>query len=122
NEGNLRQVITKNPQELTWKKIIRVLYNISLGLSIMHRDGYYHKDFHSGNISNSLIDGDVVPVISDFGLCRPAHESSADNTVYGVIPYVAPEVLCSEGYSFNADIHGFGMMMWEMLSGEPPFI
>src|SRR5581483_11241944 len=43
-------------------------------------------------------------------------------TLYGVIPFVAPEVLKGEGYTDKADVYGFGMIMWEIISGEPPFI
>ena len=55
-------------------------------------------------------------------MSRPANENSADETVYGVIPFVAPEVLRGGKYTEKADVYGFGMIMWEILSGEPPFI
>ena len=47
---------------------------------------------------------------------------SKDKAVYGVIPFVAPEVLQGGKYTDKADIYGFGMIMWEILSGEPPLI
>ena len=64
----------------------------------------------------------IVPTISDFGMCRPTNESLSDKAVYGVVPFVAPEVLRGGRYTQKADVYGFGMIMWEILSGEPSFI
>jgi serine/threonine protein kinase len=124
NGGNLREVIKKNHSILTWNKIIRVLINISNGLFNIHGQNYYHKDFHSGNILNEISKDNTLisPVISDFGLCCPANQSSADKALYGVLPFVAPEVLRGEEFSKAADIYGFGMLMSEVISGEVPFI
>ena len=65
----------------------------------------------------------ILSFISDFGLCRPAYEeSSANKTVFGVLPFVAPEVLQGGLYTKAADVYGFGMVMYEIIAGEPPFI
>ncbi|CAG8471623.1 463_t:CDS:2 [Acaulospora morrowiae] len=64
----------------------------------------------------------LIPTISDFGLCRPANENSVNQSLYGVLPFVAPEVLRGEKFTKAADIYGFGMIMFEIISGEPPFI
>jgi serine/threonine protein kinase len=55
------------------------------------------------------------------GLCRPASEQSNDGKIYGVLPYVAPEVLRGKQYSPAADIYSFGIVMNEFLSEEYPF-
>ena len=125
NGGNLRRLIAEHHTELTWKKVIYMLRNVSGGLNNVHRRNYHHKDFHSGNILNSIDSQYIESVISDFGMSRPADKNSNDEndkTLYGVIPFVAPEVLRGEDYTKAADIYGFGMIMWELLSGEPPFI
>ena len=123
NGGNLRRLISKQRAQLTWKKVILMLDNISFGLYSIHQQNYHHKDFHSGNILNSIINNDYFrSVISDFGMSCPANESSKDKAVYGVIPFVAPEVLQGGEYTNKADVYGLGMIMWEILSGEPPFI
>ena len=119
----MRRLISENHTELTWEKIIRMLCDISDGLSKIHQQNYHHKDFHSGNILNSFVRHcGIISVISDFGLSRPANESSTDKAVYGVLPFVAPEVLQGGEYTRAADVYGFGMIMWEIISGEPPFI
>uniref|UniRef100_U9U989 Protein kinase domain-containing protein n=2 Tax=Rhizophagus irregularis TaxID=588596 RepID=U9U989_RHIID len=63
----------------------------------------------------------IGSVISDFGLCRPMDQSSTTKTLYGVLPFVAPEVLLGKEFTEAADIYGFGMIMSELISGEPPF-
>jgi hypothetical protein len=54
-------------------------------------------------------------------LCCPANQSSADKTLYGVLPFVAPEVLRGGEFTKVADIHGFGMLMSEIISSEALF-
>ncbi|GES99768.1 kinase-like domain-containing protein [Rhizophagus clarus] len=123
--GNLRELIKKNYSILNWKLIIKILNEISLGLTAIHNSDYCHKDFHSGNILNS-IHGDTINLfISDFGMCCAAElpeQLSADKTLYGVLSFVAPEILRGEKFTKAADIYGFGMLMSEIISGEAPFV
>ncbi|CAI2179049.1 12420_t:CDS:2 [Funneliformis geosporum] len=77
----------------------------------------HNEDFHSGNI---LQDG-ITSYISDFGLTGPADKQKSDNRIYGVLPYIAPEVLNGETYTFASDIYSFGVIMAEYSSGNPPF-
>src|ERR1051325_8566170 len=105
NGGNLREVIKKCHSILTWKIIIDML-NIGIGLYEIHQEDYHHRDFHSGNILNQILDNFINPSISDFGLCCPADQNSVDKTLYGVLPFVAPEILRGEGFTKAADIYG----------------
>src|SRR2546421_78435 len=85
--------ILKNHNILNWKLVIKILYNMSDGLYAIHSENYHHKDFHSGNILTEIYGNhDIGSVISDFGMCRPANQSSADKVLYGVLPFIAPEV------------------------------
>src|SRR5437870_3752951 len=80
-----------------------IIYNISLGLNIIHNSGLVHCDLHIGNIL--LID--VYVSISDFGLSQPANISSSikSSGVYGVIPYIAPEIFLGKQYTPASDIY-----------------
>ncbi|CAI2189920.1 17859_t:CDS:2, partial [Funneliformis geosporum] len=89
---------------------------IAYGLSAIHKTNIIHRDFHSGNI---LIDGNY-PVIGDLGLSKSATEAE-DNEIYGIIPYMAPEVLQGQKYTKKSDIYSFGMIMWEWMTGRRPF-
>ncbi|RIA79502.1 kinase-like domain-containing protein, partial [Glomus cerebriforme] len=82
----------------------------------------FQNDFHSGNILNKLFNGSIRSVISDFGLSCPVNQNSKVKTLYGVLPFVAPEVLRGGEFTKAADIYGFGMLMSEIINGEVPFI
>ncbi|GBB99250.1 hypothetical protein RclHR1_03460019 [Rhizophagus clarus] len=77
------------------------------------------RNFHSGNILHT--DSSSNTHISDFGLSGPADEQKSDDEVYGVMPYIAPEVLNGEPYTSSSDIYSFGVVMAELSSGKPPF-
>src|SRR5437016_5843827 len=58
--------------------------------------------------------------ISDLGFCGPADKPL--NSIYGNLPYIAPEVISGKETTFASDIYSIGMLMWEISSGQPPFI
>ncbi|GES80950.1 kinase-like domain-containing protein [Rhizophagus clarus] len=84
---------------------------------------YLNEDFHSGNILQAYNSyrKTNISYVSDFGLSRPANEKKSDNRIYGVLPYIAPEVLNGEPYTSSSDIYSFGVIMTELSSGKPPF-
>ncbi|CAI2168982.1 134_t:CDS:2 [Funneliformis geosporum] len=92
------------------------LYTVAKALSALHKCDLIHGDLHGGNLL--LHDSELV-FISDLGLCRPVNKQSDE--IYGVLPYVAPEVFSSKMYTKAADIYSFGIIMWEMTSGIPAF-
>jgi serine/threonine protein kinase len=123
NGGNLREMLKKNFSILNFKLIFTILSEICTGLGTIHSLNYCHKDFHSGNILNRIY-GDnftIVPAVSDFGLSCSTEQHSTDKAPYGVLPFVAPEVLRGGEFTKEADIYGFGMLMSEVISGEAPF-
>ncbi|CAI2175488.1 17212_t:CDS:2 [Funneliformis geosporum] len=93
------------------------LYDVIRNLKYLHDLNYCHKDFHSGNI---LHDGRFA-YISDFGLSGPADKQKSEDRIYGVLPYIAPEVLNGEPYTLASDIYSLGVIMAEFSSGNPPF-
>ncbi|POG67172.1 kinase-like domain-containing protein, partial [Rhizophagus irregularis DAOM 181602=DAOM 197198] len=72
--------------------------------------------FHSGNILLSMIQWKI----GDLGLSHPINKSSNDE-IYGVIPYIAPEIFKGSAFSKEADMYSFGMIMWELTTGCKPF-
>ncbi|GBC04124.1 hypothetical protein RclHR1_05520012 [Rhizophagus clarus] len=58
--------------------------------------------------------------ISDLGFCGPADKPL--NSAYGIISYIAPEVITGKKTTFESDIYSIGMLMWEISSGQPPFV
>ena len=94
------------------------LYLVARSLSALHKCNLVHGDFHSGNL---LLQSHKYAYISDFGLCRPADKPTKSNGIYGIMAYMAPEVLRGKPYTKAADIYSFGIVMWEMTSGVPAF-
>ncbi len=84
----------------------------------MHKCNLVHGDFHSGNL---LLEDQEMMYIGDLGLSKPADKPSKTSDIYGVLPYIAPEVLLGRPYTKAADIYSFGIIMWEMTSGIPAF-
>src|SRR5947209_3035729 len=105
-DGSLRQRLNRNFSSIDWYNKLFILRGIATGLSYIHKKGLIHQDFHSGNI---LYFNSSYACITDLGLCKPADEKT-DNNVYGVLPYVAPEVLRGNGYTQQSDIYGFGII------------
>jgi serine/threonine protein kinase len=112
---NLREYIQQNHNKLTWEKRIQIIDDIVYAVSIIHDENAIHRDLHSGNIlyNNANIR------ISDLGFCGPADKPL--NSIYGNLPYVAPEVISGKETSFASDVYSIGMLMWEISSGQPPF-
>src|ERR1041385_1170535 len=91
--GSLYAYLNNN---MTWKDRINALLSVSIGLKNLHNSGLTHQDLHPGNLLFN-IEGDLL--IADFGLCNAAIQSSRSNNIYGVMPYVAPEVLKGKSYT-----------------------
>src|SRR6266542_5506581 len=116
NKGNLRSILSTNFNNILWKDKIIYLYHLTADLKTLHSLEYCHKDLHSGNILQ-----DAITYLSDFGLSKPADEQKSNDKVYGVLPYIAPEVLNGEPYTKASDIYSFGILMTEISSGNTPF-
>src|SRR3954452_15289078 len=121
NSGNLHKFIESNFNERTWLIKLQQLVYISYDLVRIHKAGYIHGDFHSGNIlHNKSISNKMQTYISDLGLSRKK-EDIPEKSIYGVMPYIAPEVLLGEKLTPAADIYGLGIIITEMSSGKRAF-
>ncbi|CAB5367532.1 unnamed protein product [Rhizophagus irregularis] len=105
--GDLHNWLQKEFADITWnKKKLAILWQISEGLETIHKADYIHRDFHSGNI---LYDLSSIKrhqwLIGDLGLSQPADNTSSNNEIYGVIPYVAPEIFRGSAFSKETDVY-----------------
>ena len=74
---------------------------------------------HSGNVFSHHIDDSQI---GDLGLCQQVVDKKDNpNKIFGVIPYLAPEILSKKPYTKELDIYSFGMIMWEFTTGKKPF-
>jgi serine/threonine protein kinase len=133
--GNFNNYLNKNYKRFDWFNGLRVLTDIIEGLKKIHQKHMIHHDFHVGNIlftkkenfdfdfyfeTKNNDDDDYNACISDMGLCRKIDDTDETN-IYGVMPYVAPEVLRGKPYTQAADIYSFGMIMYIVATGRQPF-
>ncbi|CAB4435068.1 unnamed protein product [Rhizophagus irregularis] len=119
--GSLRKFLDESYRKLNWYDKINCLWIIAYGLNLFHKNELIHRDFHIGNI---LYKSQTRIYISDMGLCRPANYNTSEiskNSIYGNLPYMAPEILQRQNYTKAADIYSFGIIMYEVISGLPPY-
>ncbi|EXX76228.1 kinase-like domain-containing protein [Rhizophagus irregularis DAOM 181602=DAOM 197198] len=119
--GGLRQHLNNNFISLNWDHKLYSLFDIAIGLQDIHDKGLIHQDFHCGNILSNFDQGTFI---TDLGLCQPANVKSSQNSnkkIYGVLPYVAPEVLRGKEYTQASDIYGYGIIAYEICTGFPPY-
>lgn len=116
-DGNLRTYLKNNKHKLNVRDKVRIFYNILDSLDDVHCKDFIHCDLHSGNI---LMERSGACYITDFGLCGHISGKSPDE-IYGVVPYIAPELFKRQKNTKASDIYSVGMLMWEIFSGYPPF-
>ncbi|GES87634.1 kinase-like domain-containing protein [Rhizophagus clarus] len=118
--GSLRNYLDKNYNKLSWYIRLNDLYFVAFGLEKIHIKELVHRDLHIGNVIRFAFHSSIT----DMGLCKPAdfdESKSMKNSIYGVLPYIAPEVLRGHNYTKAADIYSFGIIMYEVISGLPPY-
>ncbi|HSB09208.1 MAG TPA: ABC transporter substrate-binding protein [Blastocatellia bacterium] len=120
---NLRGFIRE--QTLTLGEVIDIGVQIAEALEYSHARGVIHRDIKPENVMVSREEGGRVRVrIMDFGLARAAAESriTKTGTIAGTLAYLSPEQVASaSGVDHRSDIYALGTVLYECLTGEPPF-
>src|SRR5687768_15741115 len=91
---DLRNYLKQNHNQLTWKERIHISHLIIIALLRIHTEDAIHRDLHSGNIL--YFQEYNYWYISDLGFCGPADKPLG--SIYGNLPYIAPEVIAGKGY------------------------
>jgi serine/threonine-protein kinase len=113
---------TKDDEPLPTDRALQYTCDIATGMIVAHLAGIIHRDLKPANI---LIDDDGLLKIVDFGVAaaRTSGDTQLTKTGYviGSPKYMAPEQILGKEVDERADIYSLGVMLYEMLTGAPPY-
>ena len=115
--ATLRDLI-KRRAPMTIGEMLRVALPMTRGLAAAHREGLIHRDVKPENV---LVSPEGSVKITDFGLTRQVEDDSATLSLIGSANYIAPELVRRERAGTASDIYSAGIILYEMLTGVPPF-
>ncbi|XP_040549917.1 mitogen-activated protein kinase kinase kinase 12 isoform X2 [Gallus gallus] len=116
-QGQLYEVLRAG-RKVTPSLLVDWSMGIAGGMNYLHLHKIIHRDLKSPNM---LITYDDVVKISDFGTSKELIDKSTKMSFAGTVAWMAPEVIRNEPVSEKVDIWSFGVVLWELLTGEIPY-
>ena len=115
----LRELL-KDYKKLTPEQTVDIMDAVLSGLAAAHKAGIVHRDLKPENV---LLADDGRIKLGDFGLARAASANTATGqALLGTIAYLSPELVTRGVADARSDIYAVGIMMYEMLTGEQPYV
>ncbi|GAA1811754.1 Stk1 family PASTA domain-containing Ser/Thr kinase [Agromyces neolithicus] len=112
--------LLKDYRRLTAEQTVDIMDAVLSGLAAAHKAGIVHRDVKPENV---LLADDGRIKLSDFGLARGASANTATGqALLGTIAYLSPELVTRGIADARSDIYAVGIMMYEMLTGEQPYV
>ncbi|RHZ84219.1 hypothetical protein Glove_84g121 [Diversispora epigaea] len=119
-DENLHNFLTKTFWGLGWKPKLDILFSTASSLVTLHNENLVHCDLHSENILNYTRPFLMTNI--DLDSCKLENNLILNaNKIYGSIPYIPPEVLRGNKFTWEGDIYSFGGIMYETATAQRPF-
>uniref|UniRef100_A0A672QIM5 mitogen-activated protein kinase kinase kinase n=1 Tax=Sinocyclocheilus grahami TaxID=75366 RepID=A0A672QIM5_SINGR len=116
-QGQLYEVLRAG-RKITPRLLVDWASGIASGMNYLHLHKIIHRDLKSPNV---LVTQNDNVKISDFGTSKELSDKSTKMSFAGTVAWMAPEVIRNEPVSEKVDIWSFGVVMWELLTGEIPY-
>ena len=115
--GALTDIVTNT--SMNEQQIATVCVQCLQALAFLHAEGLIHRDIKSDSI---LLAGDGSVKLSDFGFCaQVSAQVPKRRSLVGTPYWLSPEIISRQSYGTEVDIWSMGIMIMEMIDGEPPF-
>lgn len=116
--GNLSELL-KREGNLPEAVVRLYMAEVLLALEHLHARQVVYRDLKPENV---VLDDDAHALLTDFGLSKEGVEGMQGTKSFcGSVAYLAPEILSRSGHGTAVDLYGLGVLLYEMLSGQPPF-
>jgi serine/threonine protein kinase len=112
----LQQVLCESP--IPWPRACSWAADLASALGRAHQCGIIHGDVKPANI---MVTDDGHVKLGDFGIARFATQVSGSGRIMGTPAYLAPEQILGEPHSTKSDLFSLGIVLYQMLTGIPPF-
>ncbi|KAL5547678.1 hypothetical protein UlMin_002909 [Ulmus minor] len=122
--GSLRNALQKNERSLDKRKRLLIAMDVAFGMEYLHGKNIVHFDLKSDNLLVNLRDPHrPICKVGDLGLSKVKCQTLISGGVRGTLPWMAPELLngSSSLVSEKVDVFSFGIVLWELLTGEEPY-
>ncbi|KAG6739908.1 hypothetical protein POTOM_057526 [Populus tomentosa] len=122
--GSLRNALQKNERNLDKRKRLLIAMDVAFGMGYLHGKNVVHFDLKSDNLLVNLRDPHrPICKVGDLGLSKVKCQTLISGGVRGTLPWMAPELLngSSSLVSEKVDVFSFGIVLWELLTGEEPY-
>ncbi|KAG9288584.1 hypothetical protein G9A89_008456 [Geosiphon pyriformis] len=125
--GDMRKYLSSNFHSTNWRHKLQTAREIARGLESIHSSGMDPtiKRFKYCNLSDSEIETETIAKKKIRKKARKKSKSTmataTKKNIYGVIPYIPPEVSRGENFTMAGDIYSFAMLLWELATEKPPF-
>ncbi|GAV67172.1 PB1 domain-containing protein/Pkinase_Tyr domain-containing protein [Cephalotus follicularis] len=122
--GSLRHVLLSKDRHLDRRKRLIIAMDAAFGMEYLHSKNIVHFDLKCDNLLVNLKDpARPICKVGDFGLSKIKRNTLVTGGVRGTLPWMAPELLNggSSKVSEKVDVFSFGIVLWEILTGEEPY-